>query len=309
MHKILYIQPIHKAGMDYLRNKKNYEVVVASSTDHEVLKNEIKDVDVIISRLTPIDRDLMEAADHLKAICKHGVGLDNFDLEYCHSHNIAVLTTGDANSSTVAEQAMIAIGCLFRRNIWLDGEMRKGNWSSRDQANANDLKGKNLGLLGYGRIGKCLARMAGKGFEMNVYVYDPYATKLEIEKDGYIWCERIEDLLPVVDVISPHVPLTPETKGILGEKEMKAMKNGALIVNYSRGGIVDEKALYENLVSGHIKGAALDTFEVEPPDMENNPLFTLDSVILSPHCATFTEDSRIRMSMRLSKEIEKILGE
>lgn len=309
MHKILYIQPIHKAGMDYLRAKKNYEVVVASSTDHEVLKKEIKDADVIISRLTPIDADLMAAADHLKAICKHGVGLDNFDLDYCKAHNIAVLTTGDANSSTVAEQAMIAIGCLFRRNTWLDSEMRKGNWASRDQANATDLMGKNLGLVGYGRIGKCLARMAGKGFEMNVYVYDPYASKEDVEKDGYIWCEKIEDLLPLVDVLSPHVPLTPETRGIIGEKEMKKMKEGSFIINYARGGVVDEKALYENLVSGHIKGAALDTFEVEPPDKEENPLFQLDSVIFSPHCATFTEDSRIRMSMRLAQEIEKTIGE
>jgi len=307
MHKILYIQPIHPDGMNYLRAKEGYEVVVASATDKETLMREIVDAEVIISRLTNVDAELMTCAPGLKAVCKHGVGVDNIDVEYCKAHGIAVLTTGDANSSTVAEQTMLAIGGLFRRTVWLDKRMREGDWGSRDRSDASDLMGRTLGLVGYGRIGKCLARMAGKGFLMNVCVYDPYAKREEVEAEGYAFCETLEDVLIKADVISLHVPLTESTRGMIGDAQMKQMKPGSYVVNFARGGVVDEKALIENLVSGHLAGAALDVFEQEPPCAETNPLFRMENVILSPHCGTFTEDSRRRMSMRLATEIERIL--
>lgn len=307
MHKILYIQPIHPDGMNYLDSKPDYKVVVAPDTSMETLKKEIVDADVIVSRLTRVDAELMQCAEHLRAVCKHGVGTDNIDTAYCREHGIAVLTTGDANSSTVAEQAMLAIGALLRRTVWLDSQMRKGNWASRDQANACDLMGRTVGLIGYGRIGKCLARMAGKGFLMNVCVYDPFTTRETVEADGYRYFDSLDEMLPCVDIVSPHVPLTDSTRGMIGERQLALMKKGSWVINFARGGVVDEKALYDSLVSGHIAGAALDVFEQEPPDVKNNPLFALDNVILSPHCATFTEDSRRRMSMRLAEEIEKVL--
>lgn len=306
MFNVLYIQPIHPEGMDYLKNKANYNVMVASSTDLETLKTEMQDADVIVTRLTDLREDLLRCAPHLKAVCKHGVGVDNIDVAYCNAHNIAVVTTGDANSSTVAEQTMLAIGALLRKTVWLNDRIREGDWLSRDRSGAEELMGKTLGLIGYGRIGKCLARMAGKGFLMNVCVYDPY-TKVEVMNDGLEYVENLEDLLKRADVISLHVPLTEKTRGMIAERELAWMKNGAYVVNYARGGIVSEKALYESLRSGHIAGAALDVFEVEPPDAENNLLFKLDNVILSPHSGTFTNDSKRRMSMRLAVEIEKVL--
>ncbi len=308
MYRILYIQPIHPDGMNYLRAKPDYEVRVSPATDRETLKKEIADTDVIITRLTVVDAELMSYAKHLKAVCKHGVGIDNIDTEYCRQHGIAVLTTGDANSSTVAEQAMLAIGALLRKTVWLDGQMRKGNWSSRDCSDAVDLKERTVGLIGYGRIGKCLAQMASKGFDMKVCVYDPYARREDVESQGYHWFDHLSDMLPVIDILSPHVPLTPETSGMIGATEMDQMKKGSFIINFARGGVIDEKALYEHLASGHLAGAALDVYEHEPPDAESNPLFKLDNVILSPHCGTFTEDSRRRMSLRLAQEIEKTLS-
>ena len=307
MHKILYIQPIHPDGMNYLRAKEGYEVVVSPATDKETLKREIADAEVIITRLTTIDEELMTCAPGLKAVCKHGVGVDNIDVTYCKAHNIAVLTTGDANSSTVAEQTMLAIGSLFRKTVWLDKRMREGDWGSRDRSEASDLMGRTLGLVGYGRIGKCLARMAGKGFLMNVCVYDPYAKREDIEAEGYVFCDTLDELLVKADVVSLHVPLTESTRGIISDAQMKRMKPGSIVVNFARGGVVDEAALYENLISGHLAGAALDVFEQEPPCAQTNPLFKLENVILSPHCGTFTEDSRRRMSMRLATEIERVL--
>ena len=307
MYKILYIQPIHPDGMNYLASKADYRVEVAPDTEPETLKKCIRDADAIITRLTVVDAELMECAEHLKAVCKHGVGVDNIDTEYCKTHGIAVLTTGDANSSTVAEQAMIATGVLLRKTMWLDKRLRAGDWSSRDRSQASDLMGRTLGLVGYGRIGKCMGRMAGKGFLMNVCVYDPYAARQDVEADGCVYFDKLEDMLKEVDILSPHVPLNANTRGMIGAEEMAIMKQGSYILNFARGGIVDEKALYDNLISGHIAGAALDVFETEPPDVNTNPLFKLDNVVLSPHCGTFTDDSKRRMSMRLATEIEKAL--
>lgn len=306
MYKILYIQPIHPDGMNRLAAREDCRVVVAPDTKRETLEAEIRDADVIITRLTDIDAALMAHGPKLKAVCKHGVGVDNIDVGYCREHNIAVLTTGDANSSTVAEQTMLAIGALLRRVVWLDRRMREGDWGSRDRADACDLMGRTLGIVGYGRIGKCLARMAGKGFLMNVRVYDPWAKKEDVEADGWIWDESLDTLLENADIVSPHVPLTDSTRGMIGREQLAMMKPGSFVANFARGGVVDEAALVEALNSGHIAGAALDVFQQEPPSVEN-PLFAMENVILSPHCATFTEDSRSRMSLRLAQEIERVL--
>lgn len=306
MPKILYIQPIHPAGMEYLAAKPGYTVEVAPDTDKETLKKCIVDADAIITRLTVVDAELMGCARHLKAACKHGVGVDNIDTDYCKAHGIAVVTTGDANSSTVAEHAMLAIGALYKRIVWLDGRMRQGDWGARDRSGGQDLRGKTLGLVGYGRIGSCLAKMAGHGFDMNVLVYDPYASKEKVEAAGWTYCPDLDEMLPQVDVLSLHVPLTNSTRGIIGEKQLAEMKQGAMVVNFSRGGVVREDALANALKAGHIAGAALDVFEEEPPKADN-PLFAMENVLLSPHCATFTEDSRRRMSMRLATELEALL--
>ena len=253
MFNVLYIQPIHPEGMDYLKNKANYNVMVASSTDLETLKTEMQDADVIVTRLTDLREDLLRCAPHLKAVCKHGVGVDNIDVAYCNAHNIAVVTTGDANSSTVAEQTMLAIGALLRKTVWLNDRVREGDWLSRDRSGAEELMGKTLGLIGYGRIGKCLARMAGKGFLMNVCVYDPY-TKVEVMNDGLEYVENLEDLLKRADVISLHVPLTEKTRGMIAERELAWMKNGAYVVNYAARGA--GRRTHRRRGAGRLRGGA-----------------------------------------------------
>ncbi len=302
--KILYIEPIHESGMNKLASK--YDVVIAPDTSHATLKNYIVDADAVITRLTVIDAALMSIAKNLKVVCKHGVGLDNIDVEYAKSKGIEILTTGDANSTTVAEHAMFAIGALFKNIIYLNQEMRKGNWKSRDIVISSDVRGKTLGLAGFGRIGSNLASMAKYGFKMNVLVYDPYVEKKTVEEQGYTYCEKLDDMLRHIDILSIHVPLTEETRNMINTRELALMKNGSYVINFARGGIVNEQALISALDSGHIAGSALDVFEQEPPD-ETNPLMNHSKVILSPHCATFTEDSRYRMSMRLADGIDRIL--
>ena len=305
MQKVLYMQPIHKSGMDMLAEK--YNVVVAPDTSRETLMREIADASVVISRLTPIDAELMAAGKQLRAIAKHGVGLDNFDLEYAAAHGIEVLTTGDANSSTVAEHAMFSIGAMLKRIPMLDREMHKGNWASRDLPGACDARSKTLAILGFGRIGNCLAQMARFGFQMNVRVYDPFIPKEIVEAQGYTYCATVEDAVCGADVVSPHVPLTAETRHIVNRDRMFMMNRGGYVLNFARGGIVDYEALQEALDCGQIAGAALDTYDEEPPGTDH-PLFKYENVILSPHCGTFTEDSRRRMSMRLAEEIDRVLS-
>lgn len=303
--KVLFIEPIHESGMKRLENK--YEVSIAPDTSRDTLEKCIVDADAIITRLTVIDAELMAKARHLKAVCKHGVGLDNIDVKYAREHGIEILTTGDANAFSVAEHAMLAIGALIRKIIYFDKEMRKGNWASRDIKGVREVRGKTLGIVGFGRIGKCLAEMAKYGFGMNVFIHDPYVTRKLVEEAGYAYYDELDKLLPLVDVISLHVPLTDETKDLIDARRLMSMKKGAYVINFARGGIVNEQALNAALESGHIAGAALDVFELEPPKAEN-PILKHANVLLSPHSAALTEEARMRMSMKLAEEIEKVLG-
>jgi len=303
--KVLYLQPIHPEGMEKLAQR--YEVAVAPDTSRETLLREIEDADAVVTRLTPLDRALLERGGRLKAVAKHGVGVDNIDVDYARERGIAVLTTGDANSSTVAEHAMFAIGALLKRIPLLDRAMREGQWAARDWPGSADACGRRLGVIGFGRIGARLARMASLGFDMKVSVHDPYADPKAVQALGYAWRERLEQLLEEADVVSVHVPLTPETRSLLDARRLALLPKGAYVVNFARGGIVQEEALYEALRTGRLAGAALDVFAVEPPD-PGHPLFALPNVILSPHCGTFTEDSRRRMSLRLAEEIDAALS-
>ena len=302
--KILYIQPVHEAGMRRLA--EHHVVCVAPDTRRETLLACVRDADAIVTRLTRVDAKLMAAAPRLKAVCKHWVGVDNIDVEYARTRGIAVLTTGDANSATVAEHAMIAIGALMKRTVHMDAATRRGDWGARDCGTSVDLARKTLGLVGYGRIGSRLARMAWQGFDMHVAVFDPYVSAEDVRANGCEWVPALNELLARADVLSVHVPLTEETRGMLGREQFLCMRPGSYVVNFARGGIVDETALADLLACGHIAGAAIDVFAQEPP--EGSPLLHAPNALLSPHCATFTEDSRRRMSLRLAEEIEKIFS-
>lgn len=306
MKKIVYIQPVHEGGMNRLAGK--YEVIVAPDTSRETIERLIADADAIVTRLTPIDQALIAKGTKLKAIARHGIGVDNIDVEYAASRRIAVITTGNANSLSVAEHAIFAIGSLFKKIPLLDREMRKGNWGSRDKTGATEITGKCIGIVGLGNVGSNLARMAKYGFNMRVLVYDPFASAQAVESHGYEKLDELDELMKRADVVSVHVPLTAETKDLIDERRFQLMKPGSFIINFARGGIINEQALYQALTAGNVAGAALDVFEHEPPDI-GNPLFQLDNIILSPHCSYFTEESRIKMSMHLAEKIEEVLGD
>ena len=308
--KVLYIQPLHPSGMDWLRAMEDkYEVVVANTEDKCVLKEMVKDASAIVTRLTVIDRELIDAGEKLEAVAKHGVGVDNIDVTACTERKIPVLTTGTANSISVAEHAIIALGALMKRVCYLDTAMREGHWKSRDEAGTIDLYGKTLGVVGIGRIGQCFAHIAKGGFNMRVIAYDPYATKEQVEAMGYEFTDDLDWLCGEVDALTLHVPLSPATKNLIDARRLALMKPSAYLVNFARGGVVNEADLYEALKNHVIKGAAIDAWADEPPK-KDEPLLTLPNleVILSPHCGTFSADSRIRMSMAVAKGIDEALS-
>lgn len=302
--KILFVQAIHHAGMDRLR--ENYEVVVAPDTRKETLLSAVADSDAIVTRLTEIDRDIIDAAPNLKAIGKNGIGVDNIDVAYATSKRIPILTTGFANTWSVAEHTAFAMGALFKRIMHFDHEMRSQNWDSRDDGGISDVAGRIFGIIGFGRIGRYVAQIVKNGFHMDVLVYDPYLPPDSITDLGYRRADTIEELCRAADVISLHMPLTKENTHIINAHTLSLMKPTAFVINFSRGLMVDEDALYEVLKEKRIAGAALDAYASEPPDF-NHPLYQLDTVLLSPHTAGISEDARERMSLRVAEGLEAVL--
>ena len=304
MKKILYIQAIHPAGMDLLREK--YEVAVAKSTDLPNLLEEVRDASVIVSRLTRVDRELIDAGKELKAICKNGVGVDNIDVAYATEKGIPVLTTGDGNLWSVAEHTVFAMGALCKKLLFFDASMRQGKWSNRDCGGFFDVAGRTFGIVGFGKIGRDVAGIV-KAFRMNVIAYDPFLPREAVEQADCAYAASLEELCRKADVISLHMPLTKETVHVINDESLSWMKPSAILMNFSRGAMVDEDALYRALSERRLAGAALDTFSPEPPDF-NHPLYRLDNVLLSPHIAGNSDDALRRMSIRLAEGIEEVLS-
>lgn len=303
--KVLYIQPIHPTGMDMLREK--YDVVVANNEDKKFLLNAITDASAIVTRLTDVDRELIAAGKKLEAIAKNGIGVDNIDVNAATERNIAVLTTGMANTGSVAESIIFSMGAMYKRIPYFNKAMHDGNWNCRNEGGFYDVAGRTFGVVGLGRIGAQVAHIAKEGFQMNVLVYDAFLDREVIEAKGYSYANSIDKLCQLADVISLHMPLTKENVHIINAHTLSLMKPSALVINFSRGLMVDEDALYEALINGKIAGAALDAFAPEPPNFDH-PLYHLDKVLLSPHTAGISEDARKRMSIQIAKGIDEVLS-
>jgi len=306
--KVLYIQPLHPSGMDYLR-EKGYDVVVANTEDKAVLKEMVKDASAIISRLTVVDKEILDCGEKLECCAKHGVGVDNFDLAECNRRGLPICTTGTANSASVAEHAFFALGALAKRIVYLDKCMRMDppHWKSRDEAGSVDLLGMTVGIVGIGRIGSYFGKLATAA-GMKVLVYDPFAPKEFVESLGFTYVKEFNDLLPQVDAVTFHVPLSDATRDLLNKDNMKLMKKTAYVINFARGGVVNENDLYEALKDGTIKAAAVDAWAFEPPTPANTKMVTLENCIMSPHCGTFSEGSKVRMSMAVAEGVDAVLS-
>ena len=275
----------------------NWQPGVAGAVFNEGLR----DCDGVILSLQPVTAELVEKAQRLRVVSRFGVGYNNVDVPALTRARIPLMVVGTANSVSVAEQAMFMMMALAKQAIAYDREVRAGNWGVRPQHPSYDLAEKNLLVLGFGRIGRRLAKRA-RGFEMNVLVYDPYIEDADIAAEG---CRPVKDLriaLAQADFLSVHTPLTDETRGMIGAAELALMKSSAYLVNTARGGIIAEPALLAALKAGRIAGAGLDVFDVEPAPADN-PFFALANVIVSPHAAGVSEEARLRMAMTAVKNV------
>jgi len=291
--------------------EKSAEVVRPKDTSREAFREALKEVDGLIARKIEIRAEEMNHAPRLKIIARHGVGLDSVDLEEATKRGILVTNTPGANRESVAELTVAFMLCLARRIPQAQAAMQAMPKGDVGQFTALlkhfnltgiDLEGKSLGIVGTGRIGSTVARKCVAAFDMKGKGYDPYVSAEVMKTFGVQKEERLEDMLPSVDFLTIHCPLTAETKGMVGKRELALMKKGAYVINTARGGIVDEKALYKALCSGQIAGAAIDVWELEPPDPAD-PLLNHPHVLATPHYAGTTEESLYRCGMSAVEEV------
>ena len=300
--KILIIQPIHEAGIKLLTDNSNYEYEIIENLEAQDIKSKISNCDAISIRTAKLSGELINCSKNLKIISRHGVGYDNIDLTASKEKNITLAITATANAIAVAEHVLFMLLNIAKRKSMYDDSVKSGNFSNRNKLPKTiEIWNKNILIAGFGRIGQCLIKRC-KGFEMNVFVYDPFVSKEFVESLGGKKVENLEDSIKNMDAVSLHVPLNDKTKNLINYNLLRTMKKNCIIINAARGGIINEidldRALNENLIFG----AGLDVFEKEPPD-QNNPLLKNERVFLSPHTAAFTEECMVRMGKETIQNI------
>jgi phosphoglycerate dehydrogenase-like enzyme len=296
------VDPIHPVGAERL--SAAYDVI---TPEQGIGDPRIDAVTHIVIRTTELPEALIARMPCLKAIVKHGAGVDNIPIPYATSRGVMVANTpGGNNSTAVAEGAVAMMLALLRQVREMDAVVREDRWDQRWATRLGDLTGAKVGLIGFGRIARCTATICGAGFGAELAAYDPMLDPADISAGGATPM-KLEDLLAWADVVSIHVPLTEETRGLIGAAQLARMRSSAIIVNCSRGGIIDEPALAEALKSGSIGGAGIDVFEAEPPRADN-PLFALPNIVLSPHVAGVTESGMKGMAKACADAIDTIVA-
>ncbi len=302
MKKILIIQNIHESGIEILKKNSDYEFQIIEDINSDELKKKIVDCDAISLRTAKLSGEILEMGKKIQIISRHGVGYDNIDLAVAKKNKITIAITATANAIAVAEHVMFMLLNIAKRKDMYDKSVKEGKFNERNKLPKTiELWGKNILIAGFGRIGQCLIKRC-LGFEMNVFVYDPFVSSEKIELLGGKKVNDLKDAVKIVDALSLHIPLNEETKNMINLDLLKTMKKNCIIINAARGGLINEidlnKALNENLIFG----AGLDVFESEPP-MNNNPLLKNNKVFLSPHTAAFTEECMIRMAKETTQNI------
>jgi len=262
------------------------------------------DADALLNQYAPITRRVIESLQRTKVIVRYGVGVDNIDLKAATEKGIFVANV-IYDLTDVADHTVGLILSLVRKIPWADKNVKSGLWDWKSVQPISRLKGKTVGIIGFGRIGRLVAQRL-RGFEVKIVVYDPYIPPELFSKFGV---EKVDfkTLIRESDIITIHAPLTDETKHMIGEEELKSMKRNAIVINVSRGKIIDERALYKALKEGWISGAGLDVMESEPPE-KGNPLLKLSNVIITPHMAWYSRESLYEIRRIAAEEVARVLS-
>ncbi len=296
---VCIIDPIHPVGVE--RISARHDVILPEGWKDDA---RLAETTVIVIRTTEIDDALFAGMPGLKAIIKHGAGVDNIDIPAATARGVMVANTpGGNNSTAVAEGAVSLMLALLRRVREMDSAVRENRWGERWTTRLGDLTGAKVGLIGFGRISRCVATICGQGFGCDIAAYDPFVSEEDIRAAG---AEPLPlDQIMACDIVSIHVPLSDATRGLIGAAQLAAMPSHGIIVNCSRGGIIDDEALADALSAGQIAGAGIDVFESEPPPADH-PLFGQPNAILSPHVAGVTEAGMKHMALHVADVIDTV---
>ncbi len=297
--KVLVSDTMDQEGIDIFRNQEGIELDVITGLKPDELKEIIGRYDgLAIRSATKVTRDILDAATNLKVIARAGIGLDNVDIPEATKKGVAVMNTPGGNTVTTAEHAIAMMMALTRNIPRGTQSMKEGRWEKKN-LEGREISNKILGVLGFGNIGSIVATL-GKGLKMRVIVFDPNISSEHIEKAGFEFV-TLDDLFKRSDYITIHVPKMDATVNLLDAKAFAKMKDGVMVINCARGGIIHEPALYDAIKSGKVGGAALDVFATEPPG--DHPLLTLDQVIATPHLGASTKEAQTNVAVAAANQI------
>ncbi len=304
---ILVNKPIHHAAFDRLQEEVNVLTPYAAPSN-ELLELLPQVHGILLCFGFDMGGAEMDLAENLEVIGRHGAGLDSVDVDAALKRGIPVVFTPYGPTQSTAEHALLLILATARRLPRLDQATRSGDFEIRERPDGmgREMRGKALGVVGFGRIGQCLAGMCRDALNMSVYVFDPYLDPETVSAWGGTYMEDLVELAGQVDVLTIHTPHTPQTHHLINREVMRAMKPGGFLINASRGAVVDEEALIEALKDGHFGGVGLDVYDPEPP-APDTPLLQFEQVVLTPHVASFTEEGRRRMSFTVVEDMLRVL--
>jgi D-3-phosphoglycerate dehydrogenase len=300
MAKVLIIGAFHEDGMKLFEARPEVAPTIIDGADPAEVAQKIRDADAVTIRTAPLPASVIEQAERLKVVSRHGVGYDNIDVGALTTRKIPLAIAADANATAVAEHTLYFMLALAKQGLRYDRATREGQWAVRNSLDAVDLLGRRVFIMGFGRIGREVAKRCA-AFGMHLSIYDPYVQANTIEQAGdYRSVPDFEAVLPETDILTVHMPLAADSRSLIGAQQLLRLPAHAFVINAARGGIVDEQALYDALKTGKIAGAALDVFDREPPPSDS-PLFTLDNLILTPHSAGLSKEAAIRMAISTAR--------
>ncbi len=298
MPKILVLDELSQDGLSLLESARNLEVEVRTGLKGDDLRNALLEADGAICRSgVKITADILQGNTRLRAIARAGVGVDNIDTKAATRQGIVVMNTPGGNTVSTAEHAIALMLGMSRNIAPANQSLVEGRWD-RKKFMGVQVAGKTLGIIGLGRVGQAVATRA-KGLEMNILGFDPFLSAARAKELGVETCATAREMLPLVDYLTVHTPLTDETRGLIGPKEVEMLKPGARLINCARGGIYDEAALVEGLKSGRIAGVALDVYPEEP--CTKSPLFGMPGVLCTPHLGASTEEAQTNVAVEAAE--------
>lgn len=303
-HRILVSSSIHEDGLAYLRAQTDVDLTVKQDCSETDLQKLLPEMDGIISRSdTSFDKSTIENGRKLKVIARAGVGVDNIDLEAATRQGVLVINCPNGNTTSAAEHTFAILLGLCRHVPKADQTLRSGVWE-REAFNGVELSEKTIGIVGLGRVGSRVAQIA-HGFGMTVLAYDPYISEDTFAKHRAIPCSTLHELVKQADILTVHVPKTKETKNLIAQREFDLAKQGVIVVNCARGGIISETDLLAAYTAGKVKGYAIDVWEKEP--ITSHPLFNQERSVCTPHIGASTDEAQQRVSLAICADTLKAL--